>query len=700
MTINNSTLRDWLALYEDHHEEFPEIGVTSEEFYRLHRIDSHRNPDDVLSGLKDFPFAGVCTVRFGAGGGAIVEVYHQFFKLLPNGVKFDSEFENMYCIRGLSRDNNGEKPQGVEFGPKLADTIQRSGERASTPTLIDFMKVGAKEMDSVNLKAPDDVTKAHEEANRLKHPAPSVQPRKMFGIIPPFLMHCFGNTAGSPLLTLLHLLPEIHAYTAKYLDEEGTLAMWAALYPMLQRLWLAEEEEEAGKDNGRHFFIIDPLPITTNERALKEGENLEKKYSVFVPMSPSGTQPVPESVQTHKTSQDAIDGNYDSFFERNAKMISMAFDKEEKGKGFKRLTASNRKYILFASASADRKLPESPNEEFKEFLDLKKEQALSYMQASIIAQRSGSQVIDLAIASTLWGGTLYNANHHGPPMSMSIFFAVPAPLIGGEAEMTQDEFDLRKDSNNLSLAQIKSATHSQVQIPKDDNEFKATLENFLCIVDFVLGKDSFVYAKLNILLKAIEKNKGAFKAVTTFDSKFVASLMQAIDIKVKIFIESCAKELLFSNVNFGIVDFTEEVNCILTRKSIGIALPPLIQQVLDGGSKSGRNQAAKHGKRPNHDSTDHEETNPKRKALSAHKNDAPIKESWMKKGENFQIFKEQMKTVPSHQGNPICVKYHVKGVCTYGDGCQRKLTHTNKFDEATTAAFDAWVTKCRRLAGN
>jgi hypothetical protein len=43
------------------------------------------------------------------------------------------------------------------------------------------------------------------------------------------------------------------------------------------------------------------------------------------------------------------------------------------------------------------------------------------MQVSIIgAQRSGSQVIDLAIASTLWGGALYNANHHGPPMSMSI----------------------------------------------------------------------------------------------------------------------------------------------------------------------------------------------------------------------------------------------------------------------------------------
>jgi hypothetical protein len=162
------------------------------------------------------------------------------------------------------------KAQVVEFGPELAETIERGGESAITPMLIDFMKVGAKEMNASDLKVLDDVTKAHEEASGFKHPSPSVQPRKMFGIIPPFLMHYFGNTAGSPLLTLLHLLPEIHSYAAKQLDEEGILAMWAALYPMLQRLWLAEEEEEAGKDNGRHFFIIDPLPLTTNKWALKE----------------------------------------------------------------------------------------------------------------------------------------------------------------------------------------------------------------------------------------------------------------------------------------------------------------------------------------------------------------------------------------------------------------------------------------------
>jgi hypothetical protein len=76
MTINNATHCDWLALYKNHQDDFPEIGVTLEEYYRLHRIDSYRKPDDVLNGLNEFPFAYACTVRFGAGGGAIVKVYH------------------------------------------------------------------------------------------------------------------------------------------------------------------------------------------------------------------------------------------------------------------------------------------------------------------------------------------------------------------------------------------------------------------------------------------------------------------------------------------------------------------------------------------------------------------------------------------------------------------------------------------------
>jgi hypothetical protein len=159
--------------------------------------------------------------------------------------------------------------------------------------------------------------------------------------------------------------------------------------------------------------------------------------------------------------------------------------------------------------------------------------------------------------------------------------------------------------------------------------------------------------------------------------------------------------LQFKNVNFVILDFTEEVNCILIRKSIGshrlAALDPAglgrreQNRPKPGGKTRETPQQRRDGPRG---------AKPEVQGNVGHKNDAPIKSTWIKKGKNFQIFKEQMRTVPNHQGKPICVKLHVKRVCSYGDGCQRKLTHMNKFDEATTAAFDAWVSKCRCLAGN
>jgi hypothetical protein len=55
-------------------------------------------------------------------------------------------------------------------------------------------------------------------------------------------------------------------------------------------------------------------------------------------------------------------------------------------------------------------------------------------------------------------------------------------------------------------------------------------------------------------------------------------------------------------------------------------------------------------------------------------------------------------SIPTLNGNPICAKYHVKGICSYGDDCQRKSSHTNKFDDSTKAAFSKWVAKCRYLA--
>ena len=104
----------------------------------------------------------------------------------------------------------------------------------------------------------------------------------MIGIIPPFLMRGFGEAAGSPLLILLNTLAGIHQYTKEHFDANETTRMWSDLHTItLQRLWLAEKEENGAADNNdSHFYLVAPLPVTKNVRALEDGAALEKKYRI------------------------------------------------------------------------------------------------------------------------------------------------------------------------------------------------------------------------------------------------------------------------------------------------------------------------------------------------------------------------------------------------------------------------------------
>ena len=146
-------------------------------------------------------------------------------------------------------------------------------------------------------------------------------------------------------------------------------------------------------------------------------------------------------------------------------------------------------------------------------------------------------------------------------------------------------------------------------------------------MDFVLGKKLYVLSKIKRLSQAINKNKSAFKAVSTFDETFIPSLMQAIDIKIQLFIALCAQEDNIEDVKYRILDFTNEVNCILIRKSIGISLPSLVKQATGGG---GKHHDAKPGKRSNDSADDHAGPNTKRKASSSPtKNSSPVDPGWI-----------------------------------------------------------------------
>ena len=150
------------------------------------------------------------------------------------------------------------------------------------------------------------------------------------------------------------------------------------------------------------FFLSNPLPTTIDKCALKVW--IEEKYQIWFTAGESGTQRILEAVQLNQSIQAAISKRYNPIIESNAefqaKVISMTLDKSDKektGKGWKQLNDHNKQYILFVGALVERKVASGPSDKFSKFLDLKKNQALTFLQSLIITQRGGFQVIDMAI---------------------------------------------------------------------------------------------------------------------------------------------------------------------------------------------------------------------------------------------------------------------------------------------------------------
>ena len=379
----------------------------------------------------------------------------------------------------------------------------------------------------------------------------------------------------------------------------------------------------------------------------------------------------------------------------------------------KRFPMQKQSFVLFASTSADKVVPESPTEEYLSLLETKKEHSLSMVEHGIVSQRGGSQVVDHALASSLYTGTFCNSEGNGPPKGISIFFAVPAPSVYGSAAMGEEELALRIKSQNLSAAQIKALTKSQVQIPKNGYVLRSTLENHLCVIDYVFGKASYLYTAIADILTATNNYKRKFEAMTENNPDYIASFMQGIDIRTQLFFESCASATSPNNIHFDALDFSEEIGSFIIQKTLATRLPTLIQQmvttmeqnpstlVTQGNKKKGGNK-----NKVTDEELDAKKKRKKQDGKGSGKggkpvvddevvNTSPVDPAWIKKKESLQIFHKNLESMPTLKGKQICLKYHVKGVCSFGESCRHKDTHTNDFDDDTKEKFGAWLKLCR-----
>ena len=252
----------------------------------------------------------------------------------------------------------------------------------------------------------------------------------------------------------------------------------------------------------------------------------------------------------------------------------------------KRFHEKHQLFICFICAQDPSVAPLEPPPEFKQLLESNQKQVTQLIQFNINQQRNGSQTVDNPLALIIYNVSfIKNANSEG----LSIFYACPAPnlVLGGPtaSSMSPAEVELRKETNMLTAADIKKLTASQIQIPKDEHAFTATLENHMIVVDYLMSQDSLYYKSLEKLKVAIADNKAAFASMVASDKGYLVSLMAAIDVKAQLFFNSCAKASSIDKINFSILDLQSEIESFWFKRSINVQLPFQVAQIVAAANK-------------------------------------------------------------------------------------------------------------------
>jgi len=665
-----------------------------------------------MEALFDYPFAGTFVGFLSQGDPDVkIGILHHCFKLIPAGIPFQPEDHAAFGLAGLGR---GAKV--TAFPPAILETNPEGLDPERTPTLLDFFDAAGDQQKTDALKRVHRILKADKARGSLEggHPLPQAFARKFGGMVPPFLMNAFASK--SPKKILFDYLSALKEFTNLQTKEKET-ELWAACFPVMQRIWILSRAEKLS-DEMLSALVMEDWPSADGDGERKKAAAIEMEFLAPKDDEQDGdeesqeegasTGATPRSARGSDVRTKLLEDLIIQSASNNAKLTRLITDgggsghagDQSDGKGWKkRFPPMQQKFILFASAVDKNSVPEEPCQEYKNLLEAPKAQANSLLKFGV-SKRNGTQVVDSAMSAQVYNMSFFGGSQSSEnPDGLSLFYAVPAQIIGGSADMGAEELEMRLKTNNLSASQIQKLTSSKVQVAKDEHGLQATVRNHLCLLASIFGEDAFCYSAITKLKIAMSKAEPEFACMAAKERTFLASFMRTVDLKLGHFLHSCANAETIADVDFEALNFEADIRDVAFQRVTTVVLPTLVAQLIapvkDNGNGDRKPAAAK---RPGADTSNKKERGKRSKtdAADAVQNASPVDKAWyLSDKESYGAFHKHMKDIPKFKGTAICAKYHLKGSCDFGDKCSRKATHTGSFDAATKAAFGAWVSKCR-----
>lgn len=629
MNIASKTgFKDWLELYSTYDAE----GENT-----LAKTDTQS--DIVLKGFKSseanqvidhhtlFPDTAFFVGYKDTETGKIrLMVFHHLFKNTAAGFQFDKDVHEVFALNGFKRGD-----RVVKIDTSLFDETKN---RWFTPTLADFVAASENRENFISLESVDEVLPEDKKNNKMPNgdPLPYLEnPRKAISVLPFLVSTVLGMEEEEPILILRNVLIKIKDHIEEFLNKEAGEDLWKDCFLMIKQIWFMSQnfEEkinpmlpEDGKiakrtkidstmeRQGRAIELMylgtqvnpTPIPVVANSTPAIIG--------VQAPV-PATTTAVQTAVVANVTSEALMQQMVEAMKTSNVIMGEFNRNKNStnsEGKWEKRFSVDIKTFILYASATSKTSHPEAPNESYRQLLDDTKVQALSNASQAIINIGGGSQLVDLAKAQMLYNCQQINDTFGAHPKGLSIFFAVPAPVMGSKI-MTGEEYQVRVDTHNLSDAQLMKALSQKVQVPNNVYSFFTTYRNFLIELEYQFGELSLIFQKNQRFHDELSINERVVAIMAASHPNFIASVMAKIDIRNQKFLRSCAKASSLRQVDFEALNFYDDINKISLQENLTVTLPVTVHQIVQSASKSPNQQkgVGAQGKRDAIDSEDEDD---------------------------------------------------------------------------------------------
>ena len=278
------------------------------------------------------------------------------------------------------------------------------------------------------------------------------------------------------------------------------------------------------------------------------------------------------------------------------------------------------------------------------------------------------------------------------------------------ASLSDLEFNMRRDANMLHEEHIQAVSKSKITIPKSVLDFAQYLKNYRNIWNYMITETSALSIAITRWIAEVETEQAHYENMFSANPEFIVQLMLAITERVNTYLDSCTRAEEFSDVDMSVLDFTRDFADIRSRR-FHLSLPPFYKKLTTSQNGSSDKETTS-GKGTSDESNKSKSGNKRASDKESQKDKAGAKKSkgttrnskavaaWKTTEGNFAHFAKEAKTIPKHQGTSICLKWHLIGKCSYGDGCERASTHTQfDSDGATYEKMDSWYNGLKATLG-